>query len=340
MSAQTLTAQTLTATATATSVHTAEYYNTLIDSAWLELERTQDVFTQEYILEEICDLEQLRDALPKPTRADMWSSLVKQIAEANNPEPEPEPTPATPAAAEDFDHLDRMTLLDMCNYLHISTDKPNSSWSLPNEELRIRLAQHENGCLHPSKRTDRHPKVVANMAPPTEYKPAYAHEPATTHVPADQAEILSRKSYRDLQAIAKQLGVKANGSKDTLIDRICDPTNPENMLKPTGKKGKKARAERNGKCVTVQAATKPAPTTTTAFTYRQAQQFIKWSKDNVNWDAPAKNCGWDNIRTNAASLMDSSHFQRLVQKKDVLKELCELFGMKPADLASAIKGLS
>ena len=320
MSTQTLTAQTISATATATPVRDHAYYNALIDSAWLELERTECTFTQEYILEEICDLEQLRDALPA----------------------EPEPTPAEP---EDFAHLNRMTLLDMCHHLHIATDRPNSSWSLPNEELCKRLAQHENGTLHPSKLTDRHPKVVANMAPPTTYKPAYAFEPAVQHVPITQAavdrETLERKGYRDLQAIAKQLGVKANGSKDTLIDRICDPTNPENQPKPTGKKGKKTRAaNKNGKCVTVQAATKPAPTTTTAFTYRQAQQFIKWSKDNVNWDAPAKNCGWDNIRTNAKSLMANSHFQRLVQKKDVLKELCELFGMKPADLASAIKGLA
>ena len=337
MSTQTLTAQTISATATATPVRDHAYYNALIDSAWLELERTECTFTQEYILEEICDLEQLRDALPakpEPTRADMWSSLVKQIAEANNPEPEP--TPATPA---DFSHLDRMTLLDMCHHLHISTDKPNSSWSLPNEELCKRLAQHENGCLHPSKLTDRHPKVVANMAPPTEYKPAYAHAPANQHVPANQREMLERKGYRDLQAIAKQLGVKANGSKDTLIDRICDPTNPENMLKPTGKKGKKARAERkNGKCVTTVPATKPAPTT--SFTYKQAQRFVKWAKDNVNWDAPAKNSGWDNIRTNAKSLMANSHFQRLVQKRDVLKELCELFTMEPATLAAAIKGLA
>ena len=313
MSTQTATA-TATLTATATPVRDHAYYNALIDCAWLELERTECTFTQEYILEEIVDLEQLRDALPA----------------------EPEPTPAEP---EDFEHLDRMTLLDMCHHLHIATDRPNSSWSLPNEELRLRLSQHENGTLHPSKLTDRHPKVVEAMKPPTTYKPAYAHAPANQHVPANQREMLERKGYRDLQAIAKQLGVKANGSKDTLIDRICDPTNPENQPKPTGKKGKKTRAaNKNGKCVTVQAATKPAPTT--SFTYKQAQRFVKWAKDNVNWDAPAKNCGWDNIRTNAASLMDSSHFQRLVQKKDVLKELCELFNMEPATLAAAIKGLA
>ena len=319
MSAQTLTAQTISATATATPVRDHAYYNALIDCAWLELERTECTFTQEYILEEIVDLEQLRDALPA----------------------EPEPAPATPATPADFSHLDRMTLLDMCNYLHISTDKPNSSWSLPNEELCKRLAQHENGCLHPSKLTDRHPKVVEAMKPPTTYKPAYAFEPATTHVPANQREILERKTYRELQAVAKAAGVKANGSKEDIIERICDPTNPENMLKPTGKKGKKTRAaNKNGKCVTVQAATKPAPTAAPSFTYKQAQRFVKWAKENVNWDAPAKNSGWDNIRTNAKSLLTNSHFQRLVQKKDVLKELCELFNMEPATLAAAIKGLA
>ena len=321
MSTATLT-DTANLTATLTAAAEIARYNALIAEAWLELERTQCEFTQEYILEEIVDLEQMRDALPA--------------------EPEPEPTPAEP---EDFAHLNRMTLLDMCHHLHIATDRPNSSWSLPNEELCKRLAQHENGCLHPSKLTDRHPKVVANMAPPTTYKPAYAFEPAVQHVPITQAavdrETLERKGYRDLQAIAKQLGVKANGSKEDIIDRICDPTNPENQPKPTGKAGKKARAaNKNGKCVTVQAATKPAPTTSNTFTYRQAQRFISWAKDNVTWTAPAKNCGWDNIRTNAASLMANAHFQRLVQKKDVLKELCELFNMEPATLAAAIKGLA
>lgn len=319
MSTQTLTATTATVTTPAAPVRTADYYNTLIQSAWAEIERTEDVYSQEYILEEIIELEQLRDSLAEPAA-----------------EPEPEPEPAKP---EDFAHLSRMTLLDMCNHLHIATEKPViCGGGLPTEELRLRLAQHENGTLHPSKLTDRHPKVVEAMKPPTTYKPAYAFPPADKHVPTTQAtvdrEALERKSYRDLQAIAKQLGVKANGSKDDIIARICDPTNPENAPKPTGKKGKKERAAKNGKCVTVQ------PAASTNFSYRQAQTFIKWAKENVTWVAPARNSGWDNIKNNCKSLLTNSHFQKLVTQKAVLKELCELTGLAPANLASAIKGLA
>ena len=314
MSTATVTAPTATVTAPTVPVRTADYYNAL----------TIDTFCSEW------------DTVPTDTECTIDTFCSEWDTVPTEPEPEPEP-----AKPEDFAHLSRMTLLDMCRHLHIAVEKPGTSWCQPTEELRLRLAQHENGTLHPSKLSNSHPKVVEAMKPPTAYKPAYAFPPADKHVPTTQAtadrEALERKSYRELQAIAKQLGVKANGSKDSIIDRICDPTNPENALKPTGKKGKKERAK-NGKCVTVQ----PAQTATanTTFTYRQAQTFIKWAKENVTWEAPARNSGWDNIKTNAKSLLTNSHFQKLVTQKAVLKELVELTGLAPTALAAAIKGLA
>lgn len=239
-----------------------------------------------------------------------------------------EPVPTKP---EEFEHLSSIELAQMCDHLGISNHGTH-------QQLCWRLADAENGCLSPTLLVANNPNPKVVLAPtntaqtcqaepkpePTKgssYRGAYGHKPASEYAPAPVTLVngvdLSLCSYRDLQAKCKLEGLKANGSREVLIERLLNPTEADKLAAKKPKKSTK-----NGKCKQVQAPT-AAPTSTTAeaLTYRQAQRLVSWANDNVVWNKPCKNSGWDNIRTNLLDLVTTDHFTNLMADKAQVKEL-------------------
>jgi hypothetical protein len=121
----------------------------------------------------------------------------------------------------------------------------------------------------------------------------------------DVAPTKIKQTVSDLKAILKGFGLKVSGKKAELLARLerhatgtlLDGDKPRHRAASV--KGKRHAHTCNG------------------MTYRQAQRFVKFAKENlVGYEAPCKNCGWDNIEQNIEAILDNEHFWALMNNSD------------------------
>lgn len=134
-------------------------------------------------------------------------------------------------------------------------------------------------------------------------------------------------TYRDLQRLAKSWGLRANGDIDTLRIRVwrsefapyelndsdivgsydSEPVELESLRKdatPVERSVKPSKPERKVKASRVQPKRDVC-----GMSYREAQRFVSWAKDNVvGYVAPQRNTGWDNVAENVMAVLDNEHF--------------------------------
>jgi hypothetical protein len=229
--------------------------------------------------------------------------------------------PVEPVKAADFAHLSKQELVRMVKHLGLTVPPMPTR-----KELAQMLADAENGVQRPNALEPAEPKPE----PTKPYQPAHAFEPADQYVPAEPKQL----TYRELQASAKELGVKASGSYDTIGARIerhlSGTANSADYTKPKSTKAK-AKAEPKPKA-------KAAKADTSGLTYRQAQRFNSWCKANITgYYPPCKNSGWVNVRLLMVGWLNSNHFKQVMAQKKQVAELAAHLEVDAKELFSLLQ---
>ena len=265
---------------------------------------------------------------PEPAAPSDDSQAYQAWLEAHAPS-EPAPideladVPVELVKFSDFAHLSKQELVRMVKHLGLTVPPMPTR-----KELAQLLADAENGVQRPNALEPAEPKPE----PTKPYQSAYAFEPADQYVPK-QPEPLT---YRELQASAKELGVKASGSYATIearIERHLSGTAAEaDYTKPKAKSTKpKAKAEPKPKA-------KAAKADTSGLTYRQAQRFNSWCKENITgYCPPCKNSGWVNVRLLMVGWLNSHHFKQVMAQKKQVAELAAHLEVEAKELFSLLQ---
>lgn len=238
---------------------------------------------------------------------------------------------------QDWLHLDRNTLRDMCTHHGISTYRweDGIKVSLTKLEMVYELVAHENDVreyavlLHP----------VEQPSELNEHVPA----PNTLKHSIEPGRDMARMTYRELQQACAKVNLKANGSREALLERleahVMGTATPDMYKKAKAKKGtKKGKVEVKNPSAVAQEKRDTAST----LTYRQAQRLVKYGSENVvGFEKAHKNAGWDNVKANLELLLNCDHFKKLQTNTDVVNEISSLmdtplwFGMAKATVAQA-----
>lgn len=134
----------------------------------------------------------------------------------------------------------------------------------------------------------------------------------------------AKRTYRQLQAQCKELGIKASGSTACLENRLV--RHAQGTLTeadyPKAKRAKKAKAKVD----------------TFGLSYRQAQKLVSYLKANMPNGTVlecelVKNVGWDNVLQNLEALARTAAFRNLFSGNDVgtvrrRKDVTEHIGCK------------
>jgi hypothetical protein len=258
---------------------------------------------------------------PKPEPTDD-SQAYQAWLEAHAPAVELADVPVELVKFSDFAHLSKQELVKMVRHLGLTVPPMPSR-----KELAQMLADAENGVQRPNLLEPAEPKPE----PTKPYQPAHAFEPADKYVPAEPKQL----TYRELQASAKELGVKASGSYDTIEARIerhlSGSATEADYTKPKSTKAK-AKAEPKAK------STKSTKAEVTGLTYRQAQRFNSWCKANLAGVLPqGRNSGWNSVKLLMVGYIGSAHYKQVMANSKFKAELAAHLEVEAKELFSLLQ---